>query len=502
MRADFSLYQHQKRGIEFLLNNTVGVLGDEMGLGKTLQTIIACRQLLQQGAVEEIVIVCPRSLKLNWQSEIKKFTDTPDSDIVVVEGVREVRQRQLLLPRKWLIINYEVLRIESEQLLSWQRAKKFVMVCDESHRIKNRNSKQAKVCLQLGGYALRRYLLSGTFVANKPEDIWNQINFLDNGEMLGSFYRFKRDYCITRLMHFGRKRVERIVAYRNLEKLKAKISLVMLRRTKEQCLDLPQKIVQKIPVLMTNKQKKLYKHICDDIVANWQSVVVNPNNVLNRMTYAIAVASNPALVNPEAKADKLTHLLQEKPHDKNLQMQLRFWQQLQALSAEESGKLQALDDMLDLYCAEEKRKVILWSFFVGNIELFYQRYAKYQPVVFYGQSTSNQRIHALEKFNNDKDCLLFIANPQAAGFGLNLISSSLCIFFDRNFSAVDYQQAVDRVHRIGQTQTCNILLLQAQHSIDKYIDDLQNSKSKMSAYLQEEAEAILLGKSLPTSISQ
>lgn len=85
---EFSLYEHQKTGVDFFINNSVGVLGDEMGLGKTLQAIVACQRFLAEGQIEEVLVVCPRSLKLNWFYEIKKFTDTADSDIVIVEGDR------------------------------------------------------------------------------------------------------------------------------------------------------------------------------------------------------------------------------------------------------------------------------------------------------------------------------------------------------------------------------------------------------------------------------
>ena len=486
--SSFTLYEHQKTGVDFFANNDIGVLGDEMGLGKTLQAIVACQRFLAQGLITEVLVVCPRSLKLNWFYEIKKFTDTADQDIVIVEGDRNKRQRQLLTPRKWLIINYESLRIECEQMLTMYRPLAFVMVCDESHKIKNMRAKQAKACVELGRYATRKYLLSGTFVANKPEDVWNQVNFLDAGRLLGSYHSFKKRYCIERAFKYGYRYVNKIVSYKNLDELKDRLDTLMLRRTKEQCLDLPARVVQKIPVNMTPKQKSFYHKICKGIIMDLrepeQSLALS--NILTKMLYALQVSSNPALVDPEVQVERLSARLAANPRNTHCKRQLKFWQQLSPLPATESGKLSALDDLLETYCLEQERKVIVWSFFVKNIELFAERYANYNPVLCYGKTTNAQRDYAVQTFNNDPSCRLFIGNPQAAGLGLTLTASSLCIFYDRNFSTVDYQQAVDRIHRIGQTQVCNVLILQARTTVDQHVDHLLAQKNELINFLQDQ----------------
>ena len=485
---EFSLYEHQKTGVDFFINNSVGVLGDEMGLGKTLQAIVACQHFLADGLIEEVLVVCPCSLKLNWFYEIKKFTDTADRDIVIVEGDRNKRQLQLLATRKWLIINYESLRIEREQMLAMFKTRRFVMVCDESHKIKNKQAKQSQSCVELGRLATRKYLLSGTFVANKPEDVWNQVNFLDGGRLLGSYNTFKKQYCIERAFKYGYRYVNKIVSYKNLDELKDRLDTVMLRRTKEQCLDLPARVVQKIPVNMTYRQAAFYHKICKGIVMDLSEPDQNLslNNILTKMLYALQVSSNPVLVDPAVQIERLTARLTDNPRNSHYKRQLKFWQQLRPLPASESGKLNALDDLLETYCLEQERKVIVWSFFVKNIEMFAERYANYNPVLCYGKTSNAQRDYAVQTFNNDPSCRLFIGNPQAAGLGLTLTASSLCIFYDRNFSTVDYQQAVDRIHRIGQTQVCSVLILQARQTIDQHVDHLLAQKNELINFLQDQ----------------
>lgn len=486
--SSFTLYEHQKTGVDFFINNRVGVLGDEMGLGKTLQAILACQRFLAAQLSEEVLVVCPRSLKLNWFYEIKKFTATADRDIVVVEGDRNKRQLQLLTECKWLIINYESLRIEREQMLERFRTRQFVMVCDESHKIKNKQAKLAQACVELGRLAQRKYLLSGTFVANKPEDVWNQVNFLDGGQLLGSYYNFKRRYCIERAFKYGYRYVNKIVSYQNLDELKDRLDTLMLRRTKDQCLDLPARVVQKIPVNMTYRQEAFYHKICRGIVMDLREPEqdLSLNNILTKMLYALQVSSNPALVEPERQIKRLSDRLAIHPHSSHYKRQLKFWQQLRPVPETESGKLNTLDDLLETYCREQERKVIVWSFFVKNIELFATRYASYNPVLCYGKTSNAQRDYAVQTFNNDPSCQLFIGNPQAAGLGLTLTASSLCIFYDRNFSAVDYQQAVDRIHRIGQTQVCTVLILQARPTIDQHVDYLLAQKDKLINFLQNQ----------------
>ena len=489
IRQDLTLYEHQQRGIEFLLSKQVAVLGDEMGLGKTLQAIVACSQLLDQGEIDEVLVVCPRSLKLNWFYEITRFTNYREEQITIVEGSPLKRQRQLSMPgRRWLIINYEGVRIEDQRLLAIYRQRAFAMVCDESHKIKNARAQQSKCCLAVGQLAQRRYLLSGTFVANRPEDVWHQVKFLDGGELLGeTFTSFKRRYCIEQEFKFGNRYVSKIVAYKNLDDLRDRISTLMLRRTKRECLDLPDKVIQTIPIEMTSKQKTFYNKICKGIItelgADLGSTKLSLANVLSKMIYALQVASNPALVDPQKQVERLSKRFQESS-DQRLREQISFWQNIQPLGIEESAKVLALDDLLELYC--EEQKVVLWSNFVGNIELLAERYQCYRPVVFYGKTKHTDRDQAVDCFNNEESCRLFIANPQAAGLGLTLISSSLSIFFDRNFSTVDYQQAVDRIHRIGQTKVCHILIMQTQSSVDHVVDYVIREKTELSDFLHDQ----------------
>jgi len=456
VNRSFRAYKHQRVGVGFLLESKEAVLGDEMGLGKSMQIILASSYMLYDKSIDKVLIVCPNSMKLNWLYEIKKFTSFTGDDITIIEGTPGKRKKQILNSGSWMIVNYELLRIEDTNILDYLKDFSYSMICDESHRIKSPKAKQSVACLKVGEFACRKYLLTGTIVANKPEDVWNQIRFLDNGRILGSWLSFRKQYCIEKDIKFGRRYVRKIVGYRNLDDLKDKINSVMLRRTKDKCLDLPQKIFQTIPVRMTDKQAALYRKIAEGILKEieiGEDGKLEIDNILSKMLYALEVASSPTLIDPNA-------------------------------APEDSGKLAVLDELLDTYIKEGNKKVILWTFFVKNIESFNERYKQYNPVTYYGKTSPKSREKALEDFQHDDNTRLFIGNPQAAGIGLTLTSSSTCIFYDRNFSYVDFKQAVDRIHRIGQHDICHVITLQAEKTIDQYVEALIERKQETAAYLQ------------------
>lgn len=490
--STFKPYIHQRLGIGFLLESQTGVLGDEMGLGKTMQVVVAVDILLKRGDITKVLVVCPNALKLNWQYEIERFSAIKPDKITVVEGTPKKRQVLIENSEQWLVINYEAVRIELDHLVSAFGDQPFVMICDESHKIKSPTAKQSKACLALGQHAARKFLLTGTLVANKPEDVWHQIWFLDAGQTLGDWREFRKQYCIEQDFKFGRRHVRKIVGYKNLETLRNQLQHVMLRRTKSECLDLPDKIYQTIPVQMTTGQTDLYKKVCQGILKSVKGKgekVFQLNDILSKMLYALEVASNPALIDPEAIVARLEDQTeQEKSNSKKkaTDERLNFWKGLKPLDSEASGKLKTLDELLESYIEENKQKVVLWSFFVKNIELFGQRYQQFNPVQFYGQVGKSDRLEAVRKFQEDDSVKLFIGNPQAAGVGLTLTAASIAIFFDRNFSTVDFAQAADRIHRIGQSQTCHIITLQSEKTIDQYVDVLIKKKQRVAAFLHDE----------------
>jgi len=153
---------------------------------------------------------------------------------------------------------------------------------------------------------------------------------------------------------------------------------------------------------------------------------------------------------------------------------------LDASYAEAPGKLLVLDAELQAHLAVAMRKAIVWTSFVPHIDELKERYAQYQPVAIYGEMTTEERDQAVKAFRQDKDVRLLIANPAAAREGLTLTEANLAIYLDRTFNLVDYLQSQDRIHRISQTEACEIVLLIADETVDEFIDFSLEQKRRLA----------------------
>ena len=185
---------HQVAGTRFLRENERAALFDEQGLGKSKQLIDAVVAEIAQGTLGGALIICPNGLKTNWAEEVERFSTLPYAVFGSGRKARRVAFRSLRAA--FYVINYEAVHAELASLRALLRFKPMALVLDESHRIKTPDSKVTRAVLQLRSEARRRYLLTGTPVANKPEDLWSQAFFLDDGQALGTtFESFQRQYC-------------------------------------------------------------------------------------------------------------------------------------------------------------------------------------------------------------------------------------------------------------------------------------------------------------------
>jgi SWI/SNF-related matrix-associated actin-dependent regulator 1 of chromatin subfamily A len=442
---------HQLEGTKFLRENKYAALFDEQGLGKTKQVIDAITGEIQEGSIDAALIVCPNGLKSNWAAEIEKFSSAPYALFGSGQAARRVGFRSLRAA--FYIVNYEAIAAELASLKALLRFKRIAIVLDESHRIKTPEAKATRAVLALRKLAARRYILSGTPVANSPDDLWAQMLFLNDGGTLGtSFEEFRKRY------RSGSK------GYKNLEDLRDRVLSSSLRRTKATSLDLPKKEFTRIIVKMTGRQADLYEKMRDDLSVWIESMTGEElehraDAVLARLVRLAQLASNPALVDPA--------------------------------HAETPAKFAALDTLVDQYMEHPGQKVLVWSSFVGNIRQLLARYERWNPVCIYGDIDAEARDRAVGSFKHDPQTRLLIANPAAAREGLTLTEANVAIYVDRTFNLVDYLQSQDRIHRISQTQDCEVLLLIADGTIDELIDFSLEQKQRLAQYTQSDTDFIV-----------
>jgi SWI/SNF-related matrix-associated actin-dependent regulator 1 of chromatin subfamily A len=441
---------HQADGTAFLRENERAALFDEQGLGKSKQLIDAIAAEIEAGSLDGALIVCPNGLKSTWADEIERFSTLPYAVFGAGRKARRVAFRSLRAA--FYVINYEAVAAELASLRALLRFKSIALVLDESHRIKSPAAQVTKAVLALRADAARRYVLTGTPVANKPQDLWSQVFFLDDGEALGvTFEQFRARYCTAD------------GGYKNVDELRERVAGLSLRRLKERTLQLPSKTFSRMQVALTGRQGQMYADMRNELELWVQSmsgeqVLKEAEAILARLVRLAQLASNPRLL--DASYDEVP------------------------------AKFAVLDSLLFAYMDDPDQKVIVWTSFVDNICALAERYRAYNPVTLYGDMDTDSRDKSVKAFRGDKKVRLLVANPAAAREGLTLTEANVAIYLDRTFNLVDYLQSQDRIHRISQTRPCDIVLMVAQSTIDEFIDYSLEQKHRLAKFTQRDTDAI------------
>lgn len=442
---------HQEEGIRFLRARDSAALFDEQGLGKSKQLIEAIGADIADAILAGALIVCPNTLKTTWTEEIEKHSTLR----YAVFGAGQIARRQAFrsLRAQFYVINYEAVAGELASLRALLRFKRMALVLDESHRIKTPNARVTRAIHALRSEAAKRVIMTGTPIANKPEDIWSQLFFLDDGVSVGTtFAEFRERYCTP------------AGGYVHMDHLRQRLAGVALRRQKAGTIMLPSKAVLRTTVSLAGAQRDMYDRMRNELVVwvkdlSGADVAAHGDNILARLVRLAQIASNPAL--------------------------------LDASYSEVPAKVSALDEILASSLADPARKIVVWSSFVDNIRILQRRYrTRYQPVTIYGEMDGPSRDAAVHAFKNDLSVRLLLANPAAAREGLTLTEADTAIYLDRTFNLVDFLQSQDRIHRLSQTRPCHIVLLLAENTIDEFIDFSLAQKHRLAAYAQGDTSTI------------
>lgn len=440
---------HQEIGTKFLRERQAAGLFDEQGLGKSKQLIDAIAQDIAAGVLDGALIICPNILKNTWGEEIEKHSSLRYA--VFGSGRKARRDAFRSLRAVFYVINYEAVAAEVVSLRALLRFKRIALILDESHRIKSPEAKVTTAVLSLRKEAAKRYIMSGTPVANTPEDIWSQVFFLDGGELLGDTF----DKFTARYLAPGG-------GYQHVDELRAHLDMIGIRREKEGTVSLPKKSVVRVPVSLAPRQREMYDKLREELqiwvkTLSGEEVITQAENILTRLIRLAQIASNPGLID--------------------------------AGYTETPAKFRLLDELLEVYLPKAK-KVIVWTSFVPNITMLLSRYGRLQPVALHGEMTNDARTRAVKVFKADPAVKLLVANPAAAREGLTLTESSCAIYLDRTFNLVDFLQSQDRIHRLSQTRDCDIVLLLAERSVDEFIDFALSQKHRLARYTQNDTSEI------------
>lgn len=466
-------FEHQLDGVKFGLNHNKWLLGDEQGLGKTKQVI----DIAEVKKVKHCLIVCcVNGLKWNWKNEVATHSNSEawilgqrtNKNGTTVIGSNAERYDDLThinqLP-KFIITNIETLRYKvktgrkvmqkvngglkevdeyafpiTERLQKLCTSGEIEMIAvDEFHKCKNPDAEQAKQILQIT--APIQIAMTGTPLMNKPLDLYMPLKWL--GYEKHGFWAFKNHHC-----NFGGYGGHEVVGYKHLEELTDTLDTMMLRRLKDEVLDLPEKTLINEYVEMGSEQARIYAMAHSDIISNIDKLKManNPLAELIRLRQATG--------NPEILSD-----------------------------VTENAKFDRMEELVD-DAIENGKKVVIFSNWTQITNPAFKRLSKkYRGVMITGETKDNLRQEYVNEFQNNDRVKFIIGTIGALGTGLTLHAGSVEIFLDEPWNMALKEQAIDRCHRIGQKNNITVYTLLCKDTIDERINSLVEKKGQMSEVL-------------------
>lgn len=453
------LRPYQKDGFDFLCHLTQihlgGILADDMGLGKTLQTLAWLAWLKQRNPKDPkpSLVICPASVLHNWRREANRFT--PQLKVLVLESGAARHNLRKQIPQHDLIVtNYALLRRDLEEL---QKFAFRAAILDEAQFIKNPGAQVTQSVKQMKSE--HRLALTGTPLENRLLDLWSIVDFIQPA-YLGNQEQFSETYEPRGPDADSAQRIAR-------KRLSAKLRPLLLRRLKKHVAkDLPDRIEQRRDCELGDEQRKLYlaelRRSREQVMKTVAEKGLNKSkiHVLAALTRLRQICCHPRLVGSDAI----------------------------------SGKTETLFELVDSLVAEGQ-KVLLFSQFVQMLQLLETECRQRQINTHLLTGQTKERQEVVNAFQNDPNPAVFLLSLRAAGTGLNLTTASYVILYDPWWNPAVEAQAIDRSHRIGQTQTVNAYRLISPGTVEEKIWELQQNKAQTIAdVLGEEGFARSLSK--------
>jgi SWI/SNF-related matrix-associated actin-dependent regulator 1 of chromatin subfamily A len=432
---------YQRAGILYGVDRANVLIADEMGLGKTIQGIgIANADPL----VTSVLIICPASLKINWQREWQKW-DVKGLTVGIANGAFPSTQV--------VIVNYDILKKHRAAIDArhWD-----MMIADEVHYCKN--PKAQRTALVFGGKDIqpitadRRVFLTGTPIVNRPVEMWTLIQALDPQGIGSHFFRFAMRYCAAKQKRAGNKMVWDFSGASNLPELQDKLrERFMVRRLKCDVLtDLPPKTRQIIALPVPPEFQHLVSSEREDFDA-FEDAMENLRADIDLAEAAgDEVARTIAADALKAAAKTAFTEMSGKRHE--------------VAMAKVPAVIGHVTDLL-----ESTPKVLVFAHHIDVIDALMDGLALFNPVKVTGSCSMDQRQAAVDALQKDPNCRVFIGNIKAAGVGLTLTEANTVVFAELDWTPAAMSQAEDRAHRIGQRDNVLVQHLVFDGSLDSVI---------------------------------
>jgi SWI/SNF-related matrix-associated actin-dependent regulator 1 of chromatin subfamily A len=415
--------EHQKVAIEKLLANNKFILADDMGLGKTTAAVIAS---MESGA-KKVLIVCPASLKINWDREIKNYTDRR---VLIVEG------------RKWgstfdyYIINYDILKNyhttekseDSDDYKLLVNEKFDLAIVDEAHYVSNSTANRTRLLNDVLETIPKVWLLTGTPMTSRPINYFNLLKIVDSPLTL-NWQSYVRRYCKGYQFTVGNRKVWNTSGASNLDELRERTKSYVLRRMKTDILDLPEKIVTPVFVELSSK---MY----------------------------------------DEELEEFTRISNDNKDKETLSVTLNRLMKIRQLIAYE--KIPYTCEIIDK-CLDQGKKVIVFTNFTMSLDMLHDKYKK-NSVILNGSMSKEKKQESVDRFQNEDKIKIFISNIVAGGVGITLTAGEVVIMNDLSFVPAHHSQAEDRAYRYGQKNSVLVYYPVFENTVEKIIYNILQKK--------------------------
>jgi SNF2 family DNA or RNA helicase len=398
--------------------------------------------VLESGA-KKILIICPASLKLNWEREIRIYSDKP---IFISEGKKFSTEHDIV------IINYDILKnfhdIKNKENSEILKANFDLVIMDEAHMISNPQAARTKIVNDIASSIERVWLLTGTPMTSRPMNYFNLLKLVEC-PVSANWMAYAKRYCNGFQFNVGKKKVWNVTGASNLDELRERTQSHILRRLKEEVLDLPEKIIT--PVYLNLKSKEY-----EDMMGEYYDWF-NSN----------------------------------KEESSSLTIQFGKLMKVRKVIANEKVKstIELAENII-----EQEKKVIIFTNFTDTLQEIYNHFGK-SAVYLDGSCSKNHRQQVVDQFQTNDKIKVFVGNLKAAGAGITLTAAEAVIMNDLSFVPAEHAQAEDRSHRIGQKKSTSVYYPLFQNSIEGMIYDILERKKKiistvMGDNLMDEASVI------------
>lgn len=443
-------YDHQKSGVKFLLGRNGCILADDMGLGKTYISIVAA---LESGA-EKILIVCPSSLKINWEREINCFCN----ETAIINGSKWKKS-------KFTIINYDILKNfhtlkepkkgdPEDLVIEFNRqmvnSKFDLVIIDEAHFLKNPKSIRGKIMVDLCvKHDIKKvWLLTGTPIANRPMDFFNLLKLI-KAPIAKNWQFFATRYCDGRkffktLQNGRRKQIWLTDGASNLDELAAKTKNIILRRKKEEVLDMPEKTIIPVYHELSTSGRRNYENLWDEYLEK-RKELGKKGSIQRDLVELI-------LLRKHISMEAIPHTIE------------------------------LIEDAL-----EQNQKVIVFTNFTDELLEIHKHFEK-QSVIHYGPMSNKEKQMSVDRFQNDDKIKIFVGNIKSAGVGITLTESSIVIFNSYDWVPGNNEQCEDRAYRIGQKNNVTVYYQLFEDTISTRIWSVLQTKKEIIATIMGERE--------------